>query len=115
MTTGIRKAEFPSGGSETEQAENSGRAWFPTALLLLLQTTSLHSATWYIAPNGSDSNAGASNSPFATLMRAQSAASANDIVYLRGGTYFLYNSNLTTTNSSGPRAIVNEITKNGIS
>ncbi len=70
-------------------------------------------ATWYVATNGLDSNTGLSNSPFATVMRAQSAASSGDTVYLRGGTYYLDNSNFTATNS--PWAIVNNITKSGIS
>ena len=66
-----------------------------------------------MATNGLDTNTGTSNSPFATIMRAQTAASANDTVYLRGGTYYPDNSNLTATNS--PWAIVNNITKNDIS
>jgi Protein of unknown function (DUF1565) len=84
------------------------------ALFFLLQATSVFSATtWYVATNGIDSNTGSSNSPFATIMRAQTKASTGDTVYLRGGTYFLNNANLTATNS--PRAIVNNITKKGIS
>lgn len=71
------------------------------------------SATWFVATNGMDTNTGVSNNPFATIMRAQTAASSGDTVYLRGGTYLLDNSNLTTTNS--PWVIVNNITKNGIS
>jgi hypothetical protein len=71
-------------------------------------------ATWFVATNGADTvNSGTSNSPFSTITRAQTAASAGDTVYLRGGTYFLNNSNLTATNS--PWAIVNNITKSGIS
>ncbi|HXT12146.1 MAG TPA: DUF1565 domain-containing protein [Candidatus Angelobacter sp.] len=49
--------------------------------------------------NGLDTNPGTIASPFATIMRAQSAAAAGDTVYLRGGTYYLKNSNLTTTNN----------------
>jgi pectate lyase len=71
------------------------------------------SATWWVATNGLDSNTGASNSPFATIMRAQTAASAGDTVNLRGGTYFLNNTNFTATNA--PWAIVNNINKSGIS
>jgi pectate lyase len=84
------------------------------ALFFLLHTTSAFSATiWYVATNGIDSNTGASNSPFATIMRAQTSAASGDTVYLRGGTYFLNNANITTTND--PWIIVNNITKNGIS
>jgi hypothetical protein len=71
------------------------------------------SATYFVATNGLDGNTGTSNSPFATIMHAQSVAAAGDTVYLRGGRYILDNSNFTTTNS--PWAIVNDITKNGIS
>lgn len=45
-------------------------------------------------------------------MRAQTAATFGDTVYLRGGTYFLDNSHLTATNN--PWAIVNNLTKSGI-
>lgn len=71
------------------------------------------SATWFVAPNGADANLGTTNSPFATITRAQSAAAFGDTVWLRGGTYSLNNSHLTATNN--PWAIVNNITKNGIS
>jgi pectate lyase len=60
-----------------------------------------------------DTDAGTSNAPFATIKRAQTAASANDVVFLRGGTYFLNNTNLTTTNN--PWVIVNNMTKSGVS
>jgi hypothetical protein len=85
------------------------------ALFVLLQTASVFSATaWYVSPKGLDSNIGTtSNSPFATIMHAQAAASSGDTVYLRGGTYYLDNSNLTATNA--PWAIVNNINKSGIS
>ena len=83
------------------------------ALLLFLKTASAFGATWYVAPDGNDSNGGSLGSPFLTITRAQSAASSGDTVYLRGGTYFPDNSNITATNS--PWCIVNNITKSGIS
>ena len=76
-------------------------------------TVPVLSATWFVATNGVDANIGTSNSPFATIMRAQTAASSGDLVYLRRGTYYLNNSNFTATNA--PWAIVNNITKSGIS
>jgi len=82
-------------------------------VFLALFTARAYATTYFIAPTGADTNLGTSNSPFATIMRAQTAANSGDIVYLRGGTYFLDNSNFTTTNN--PWAIVNNITKNGIS
>jgi pectate lyase len=83
-------------------------------LFALLSVSRVFPTLYYVATNGSDSlNSGASNSPFATIMRAQSAASSGDTIYLRGGTYFLDNSNLTATNN--PWAIVNNLNKSGIS
>ena len=89
------------------------RRVFAVMVFLFCLTSSGLAATYYMAPNGVDANPGSSNSPFATIMRAQSAAKSGDTVYLRGGTYLLDNSNLTTTNSAW--AIVNNITKSGIS
>jgi Protein of unknown function (DUF1565). len=89
------------------------RTLFVTAWLFFLQTASGFSATWYVATNGVDTNPGTSNSPFATITKAQSSAASGDTVYLRGGTYFLNNSHLTAINS--PWAIVNNMTKSGIS
>lgn len=83
------------------------------SLIFHLQAFSALPAIYYVAPSGLDTNPGTSNSPFATIMRAQSAASSGSTVYLRGGSYFLNNSNLTKTNS--PWAIVNNLTKSGIS
>src|ERR1041384_678948 len=73
---------------------------FAIAGIFLLQISfGFCASTWFIATNGIDTNAGTSNAPFATIMRAQTAASSNDTVYLRGGTYYLDNSNVTFTNS----------------
>jgi len=83
-------------------------------LAWLFTAASAFSSTWFVATNGADTvNTGASNSPFATITKAQSAASSGDTVYLRGGTYFLQYSNVTATNS--PWVIVNNINKSGIS
>ena len=68
-----------------------------------------------MATNGIDSNTGTSNSPFATITKAQAVSSSGDTVYLRGGTYFLNNSNITATSGTGPYNIVNNLTKSGIS
>ncbi len=73
-----------------------------------------YSATWYVAPNGLDNNAGTSNAPFATIVHAQSVAYFGDTVWLRGGTY--YPTNITLTNTPGvPWNVVNYITNSGIS
>lgn len=70
-------------------------------------------ATYYVAANGSDFNSGTSNAPFATITKAQAAATAGDTVYLRGGIYYLSNAHLTATNN--PWAIIHNITKSKIS
>lgn len=90
------------------------RHFFALLSLVWLATPAwLGAATWFVATNGLDSNTGSSNSPFATIMRAQTAASAGDTVWLRGGTYYLNNSHFTITNSLW--AVVNNLTKSGIS
>lgn len=70
-------------------------------------------ADYFVAPGGADGNSGTISSPFATIMKAQDAASSGDTVYLRGGTYVLVNTDITQHIS--PRDIVNYITKDGIS
>lgn len=70
-------------------------------------------SAFYVAPNGLDSNAGTKVEPFATITAAQAAASAGDVVYLRGGNYVLTNNNISAYVSI--RAVVFNITKSGIS
>lgn len=52
----------------------------------------------YVATNGSDSAAGTSTAPFATLAKAYSSSSANDTIVVREGTY--RQGNLTTSSKS---------------
>ncbi len=80
---------------------------------LMLVDSSLFAATYYVAPNGKDDQAGTKDKPFATVMKAQAAAASGDTVLLRGGTYKPTNENITRT--SGGYAYVNDFTKNGIS
>src|SRR5262245_26739014 len=42
---------------------------------------------FYVAVDGNDANQGTMAQPFATVERAQMAASAGDTVYIRGGVY----------------------------
>ena len=97
----------------TARLSRLGKVLTAGSLLFLLPTVSVFAATWYLAPDGNDTNSGTIGSPFLTITRAQSAASFGDTVYLRGGTYFLSTSNITATNN--PWCIVNNITKSGIS
>ena len=52
---------------------------------------SLSGSTYYISPDGNDSNPGTINQPFYSLSKAWTVVSAGDLVYMRGGTY-KYNS-----------------------
>ncbi|MEO1396563.1 MAG: LamG-like jellyroll fold domain-containing protein [Cyanobacteria bacterium J06634_5] len=45
------------------------------------------SRTFFVAPSGSDDNAGTLDAPFATLTKANDAVQAGDTIYMRGGTY----------------------------
>jgi hypothetical protein len=63
------------------------------------------SATYYVAPNGSDAagTAGTEAAPFASWARAQTAAAAGDTVYFRGGNYKY--SDATSTCASGTATV----------
>jgi uncharacterized repeat protein (TIGR02059 family) len=48
---------------------------------------SLSGSTYYISPDGKDSNPGTISQPFYSLSKAWTVVNAGDLVYLRGGTY----------------------------
>lgn len=58
-----------------------------TLLLMLVAATSLQAADYYVSPQGSDTNTGSIDAPFATLKQAISKATAGTTIYLREGTY----------------------------
>lgn len=58
-----------------------------SCLLFFLLLPALHAAEWFVSPEGDDKARGDHGHPFATVQRAQTAASAGDTVFLRGGTY----------------------------
>jgi hypothetical protein len=64
-------------------------------------------ATYFVAADGDNANAGTLDKPFASIARGQQAATAGDTVYLRGGTFrFTSNSDangiaLTKSGTSG--------------
>lgn len=64
---------------------------------------SLSASTYYVAPNGNDSNTGSINQPFFTLKKVWTVLFAGDIVYLRGGTYY-YNSDQSLIGKNGTSA-----------
>src|SRR5665213_3074268 len=53
----------------------------------LLESRQLLSATYFVSPFGSDSNAGNISAPFKTIQHAASIAGAGDKVEIRAGTY----------------------------
>lgn len=53
----------------------------------LFAAPSALAAEYYVATTGSDSNAGTLTAPFATVTKAQTAASAGDTVLIRGGRF----------------------------
>ena len=76
-------------------------------LLLALAAAPAFSATYYVSPSGTNSNAGTQAAPFATIARAQTQAQPGDTVYLRGGRY-AYTAGVESCASR--TAIVNAIT-----
>lgn len=78
--------------------------------LFAVSALSLSAATWFVAPNGNDSNAGGQASPFKSITKAQSVASSGDTVLLRGGTY----SGFTIAGSDSNYNFIHNLTKSGI-
>ena len=83
--------------------------WIVTAFCALVSLSSfdtLRAETFHVSPNGSDTNSGRVDSPFATLARAQTEArkfarrEAVSIV-VHDGTYYLESSLLFTAEDSG--------------
>lgn len=68
-------------------------------ILIVLRLSSALSAIYYVAVNGSDTNAGDVNHPFATIQRAQQTVVAGDTVYVRGGTYVMTESQIALQQS----------------
>jgi uncharacterized repeat protein (TIGR02059 family) len=56
-------------------------------IVLLCSSLYLSGATYYVATNGNDSNAGTISSPWLTWQKGFSSLRAGDILYIRGGTY----------------------------
>lgn len=56
-------------------------------VLFLGLTATAQAATYYVAPNGNNSNPGSSTQPWATLQFAVDAISPGDVIIVRAGTY----------------------------
>ena len=55
--------------------------------LLLLNTSSLFSADYYVSPTGNNGNSGSQASPWLTIQYAVDNVAAGDNIYVRSGTY----------------------------
>jgi hypothetical protein len=55
--------------------------------LFLIMEVSLSGNTYYVATNGSDSNPGLFDKPFATWEKLAGVMVAGDLAFIRGGTY----------------------------
>jgi len=76
-----------------------GRALLPSLVgltSLVLASSAALATEYYVAPGGSDTNAGTMAAPFATLQKGVNVAVAGDTVFIRGGTY-----RITTPSSAG--------------
>ena len=69
--------------------------WLVAGLGLFI-ARNVFATEYYVAPTGSDSNAGSLAAPFATVQKGVDTAGAGDTVWLRGGTY-----KITTPKTSG--------------
>jgi MYXO-CTERM domain-containing protein len=74
------------------------RATLVPALAVFVAPALAGAAEYYVSPTGSDSAAGSSAAPFATLSKANSAAAAGDTIWVHGGTYYI-TSQLTLSKS----------------
>ena len=84
-------------------------------LILTLFLSSFYSfaAEYYVAPNGTDTNAGTITTPVESIKRAQELASSGDTVYIRGGIYTMREDQIAEYNSIW--AYVTKLDKSGIS
>jgi hypothetical protein len=85
-----------------------------SVLNVLASTRAAGSTSYYISPTGDDNNPGTIDAPFKTLLRAQDAASAGDVVYIRGGVYNSFTVPTTGLEFENVYSYVNPITKSGI-
>lgn len=75
-------------------------------LVLLSRSNAAEAATWFVAVDGDDQAAGTLANPFATVMRAQQAASPGDTVEIRGGTYRMSETNIAERKDLYARCIL---------
>lgn len=108
--TGCMFATVLTTSAASASAEDYTKTTVPNATTAATPKATINSTTYYISPNGSDSNPGTIDQPFKSLMKAQSIASPGDIVYIRGGVY----NDFTSARTDNIYHYVNDFTKSGI-
>src|SRR5207302_909819 len=73
------------------------------AFFILASASRTYAASYYVAPNGLDSNPGSQAQPWQTIQKAANMLSPGDTVYVRTGTYCnvhdIWNTGGNTSNS----------------
>ncbi|MBC7722315.1 MAG: hypothetical protein H7068_09845, partial [Pedobacter sp.] len=59
--------------------------------LIIVFSTPIYAAVYYVATTGSNTNSGTINQPFTTIQKAQKFVKPGDTVYIRGGLYTMQN------------------------
>lgn len=67
-----------------------------TVLLLLFAYIASFATTYFVSPDGNDSNSGTKENPFQTIQKAQSFVVAGDTVFVRGGIYKMQESQIAS-------------------
>ncbi|WP_200975807.1 DUF4990 domain-containing protein [Echinicola sp. 20G] len=83
-------------------------------LSLILLTYCLSAKNYFVAVNGSDSNQGSLDAPFASLQHAQELVVPGDSVFIRGGTYKITENQIMKYSSNELWAYVFEMDKSGL-
>jgi hypothetical protein len=85
---------------------------FYTFVIFIIINAAIFPKVVYVAPDGNDTtNTGTIDSPYWSVQKAQSAVSAGDTVYIRGGEYTITESDIS--NDDGTFASVTYLNKSG--
>ena len=103
-----------SGGAAHADTQQPPEASMRSVLDVLSGSVGEDGRKYYVSPAGSDTNPGSKGAPFRTLLRAQEAASAGDVVYIRGGVYDEFEITETDNPHESVYHYVNPISKSGI-
>src|SRR5690606_12147388 len=78
-----------------------------------MMLTSANAATYYVAPNGEDTNSGTIDHPYPSVQPAQETVVPGDTVYFRGRTYAIPPNQIAGYALNGSYACVTQLTKSG--